>query len=57
MWTGFGHRVRSGEGGEWPRSYGANADLARLQGLTVAVIGHGIQGRAQALNMRDSGVA
>jgi ketol-acid reductoisomerase len=36
--------------------YGADADLARLQGLTVAVIGYGIQGRAQALNVRDSGV-
>ena len=36
--------------------YGADADLARLQGLTVAVIGYGIQGRAQALNIRDSGV-
>ena len=36
--------------------YGADADLARLQGLRVAVIGYGIQGRAQALNIRDSGV-
>jgi type IV secretory pathway TrbD component len=36
--------------------YGADADLARLQGLTVAVIGYGIQSRAQALNIRDSGV-
>ena len=36
--------------------YGADADLARLQGRTVAMIGYGIQGRAQALNMRDSGV-
>ena len=36
--------------------YDTDADLARLQGRTVAVIGDGIQGRAQALNMRDSGV-
>ena len=36
--------------------YDADADLARLQGRTIAVIGYGIQGRAQALNMRDSGV-
>lgn len=36
--------------------YSADADLARRQGLTVAVIGHGIQGRVQALNIRDSGV-
>lgn len=36
--------------------YDADADLRRLEGRTVAVIGYGIQGRAQALNMRDSGV-
>jgi ketol-acid reductoisomerase len=36
--------------------YDADADLTRLEGQTVAVIGYGIQGRAQALNMRDSGV-
>ena len=36
--------------------YDADADLARLQGRTVAVLGYGTQGRAQALNMRDSGV-
>ena len=36
--------------------YDTDADLARLQGRTVAVIGYGVQGRAQALNMRDSGV-
>ncbi|MBS7655750.1 ketol-acid reductoisomerase [Candidatus Bathyarchaeota archaeon] len=31
-----------------------NAELKYLEGKTVAVIGYGIQGRAQALNMRDS---
>lgn len=31
-----------------------DADLKYLEGKTVAVIGYGIQGRAQALNMRDS---
>jgi ketol-acid reductoisomerase len=36
--------------------YDDDADLHRLQGRTVAVVGYGIQGRAQALNMRDSGV-
>jgi ketol-acid reductoisomerase len=36
--------------------YDTDADLARLQGRTVAVIGYGVQGRAQALNMCDSGV-
>jgi ketol-acid reductoisomerase len=36
--------------------YDDDADLHRIQGRTVAVVGYGIQGRAQALNMRDSGV-
>lgn len=34
----------------------ADADLGRLEGRTVAIIGYGNQGRTQALNMRDSGV-
>lgn len=33
-----------------------DADLSLLQGRTIAVLGYGHQGRAQALNMRDSGV-
>ncbi len=33
-----------------------DADLSVLNGKTVAVIGYGSQGRAQALSMRDSGV-
>ena len=33
-----------------------DADLAELKDQTVAVIGYGSQGRAQALSMRDSGV-
>jgi len=36
--------------------YDKDIDLKVLQGKTVAVIGYGSQGRAQALNMRDSGV-
>lgn len=36
--------------------YDKNADLSALKGKTVAVIGYGIQGRGQALNLRDSGV-
>lgn len=36
--------------------YDADADLGQLRGRTVALIGYGNQGRAQALNMRDSGV-
>ena len=34
-----------------------DADPTALAGRTVAVIGYGNQGRAQALNLRDSGVA
>jgi len=33
-----------------------DADLSALSGQTVAVVGYGNQGRAQALNLRDSGV-
>jgi ketol-acid reductoisomerase len=36
--------------------YDADADSGRLEGRAVAVIGYGNQGRAQALNMHDSGV-
>ncbi len=34
----------------------SDASLAPLEGKTVAVLGYGNQGRAQALNLRDSGV-
>jgi ketol-acid reductoisomerase len=37
--------------------YDNNADLKRLEGKTVAVIGYGSQGHAHALNLRDSGVS
>jgi ketol-acid reductoisomerase len=36
--------------------YDADADPAALAGQTVAVIGYGSQGHAQALNLHDSGV-
>ncbi len=36
--------------------YEKQADLGRLQGKKVAVIGYGSQGHAHALNLRDSGV-
>jgi ketol-acid reductoisomerase len=36
--------------------YDDDADLQDLAGETVAIIGYGIQGRAQAHNMRDSGL-
>ncbi len=36
--------------------YDKDATLKALQGKTVAVIGYGIQGRGQALNLRESGV-
>jgi ketol-acid reductoisomerase len=34
-----------------------DADLALIRGRRVAVVGYGNQGRAQALNLRDSGVS
>ncbi len=37
--------------------YDHDADLARLDGKTVAVIGYGSQGHAHTLNLRDSGVS
>jgi len=37
--------------------YEKDADLDVLKGRTVAVLGFGAQGRAQALNLRDSGCA
>ncbi len=36
--------------------YDRDARVEDLRGETVAVIGYGIQGRAQALNLRDSGI-
>lgn len=36
--------------------YDKDADLKALRGKKVAVVGYGIQGRAQSLNLRDSGV-
>jgi ketol-acid reductoisomerase len=36
--------------------YEDDADISVLDGQTIAIIGYGNQGRAQALNMRDSGV-
>jgi ketol-acid reductoisomerase len=37
--------------------YDADADLAALEGLSLAVVGYGNQGRSWALNLRDSGLA
>lgn len=36
--------------------YDEHADLADIAQETIAIIGYGIQGRAQALNLRDSGL-
>src|SRR5664279_5201068 len=36
--------------------YDKDADISRLKGRTVAIIGYGSQGHAHALNLRDSGV-
>ena len=35
--------------------YGDDADLARLEGRRIAVLGYGSQGHAHALNLKDSG--
>jgi ketol-acid reductoisomerase len=35
--------------------YDQDADLNLLKGKTIAIIGYGIQGRGQALCLRDSG--
>src|ERR1700731_3888801 len=37
--------------------YDDDADLALLDGKTVAIIGYGSQGHAHALNLKDSGVS
>ncbi len=37
--------------------YDKDADLNVLKGKTVAIIGYGIQGRGQSLNLRDSGIS
>ena len=36
--------------------YDKDADLGRLAGKTVAIIGYGSQGHAHAQNLHDSGV-
>lgn len=36
--------------------YDADADLNFLKGKKVAIVGYGIQGRGQGLNLRDSGI-
>jgi ketol-acid reductoisomerase len=36
--------------------YDSDADLANLQGKTVAILGYGSQGHAHALNLKDSGI-
>src|SRR5205085_126001 len=36
--------------------YDADADVARLEGRRVAIVGYGSQGHAHALNLRDSGL-
>ncbi|MEO6857644.1 MAG: ketol-acid reductoisomerase [Solirubrobacteraceae bacterium] len=37
--------------------YDDDADLKKLEGKTVAIIGYGSQGHAHALNLKDSGVS
>lgn len=40
-----------------PVYYDADGDLSELADRTIAIVGYGNQGRAQALNLRDSGVS
>src|SRR3954447_5602133 len=35
--------------------YDGDADLAHLDGKTIAILGYGSQGHAHALNLKDSG--
>ena len=37
--------------------YDKDADLAQLEGKTVAILGYGSQGHAHALNLKDSGIS
>ena len=37
--------------------YDKDADLSKLSGKTVAILGYGSQGHAHALNLKDSGVS
>ena len=37
--------------------YDKDADLSKLAGKTVAILGYGSQGHAHALNLKDSGVS
>ena len=37
--------------------YDADADLGRLQGKKIAIIGYGSQGHAHSLNLKDSGLS
>ena len=39
-----------------PMIYDNDADLSKLEGKTVAILGFGSQGHAHALNLKDSGV-
>src|SRR5688572_1911983 len=53
-----GGPVRISTSARFPRLmiYDKDADLAKLDGRTVAVLGYGSQGHAHALNLKDSGV-
>ena len=48
--------MRSGGGCMTQFYYEKDADLAAIEGQTVAVVGYGNQGRPWALNLRDSGL-
>ena len=62
MWAIPRHRLRRRYFSDRERNsvvqmyYEKDASLQALQGKTVAVLGYGSQGHAQAQNLRDSGV-
>ena len=48
--------MRRGEYLPPPMIYDKDADLSKLDGKTVAILGYGSQGHAHALNLKESGV-
>src|SRR5690606_12085989 len=55
--TGLGRAIVSNtEGSNMRVYYDRDADLNLIKGKKVGIVGYGSQGRAHALNLKDSGV-